>query len=345
MARGMVYGQGSGSGVINDVEKTTAVIKSGSTINKGDLITYDGSEVIKRDITDNIISTGNKFVFNNAMTQDVSIISLTDTKVLVSYNDSNNSYYGTIIILNINGNTITSSSPYIFNSGNTTYINTISLTDSKVLVSYRDSGNNYCGTSIILNIDGTNITKGSEYIFNSSNTTYISALSLTSTKVLVSYQDYSNGRFGTSIVLNINGDIITSGSAYIFNSSSTSYISAVFLTSTKVLVSYRLVCYRDNDNNDRGSAKLLNIDGTTITDIAGYIFNSGSIQSIIAAPLSGNKVIVSYQDNSNNYLGTSVILNINGTSISRGNEYIIDSNGARRSCIKEWYWWRNNRHI
>jgi len=147
-----VYGQGSGGLKVNDVEKTTVVIKNGSTINIGDLISYSGSEVIKRDIL-NDISIGSEYAFSYGETNNISAVSLTDTKVLVCYTDYSNNRYGTAKIITIDGNTIDSSSGLVFKYDYTYHISAVKLTDNKVLVSYQDYNNTHrYGTSIVLNI-------------------------------------------------------------------------------------------------------------------------------------------------------------------------------------------------
>jgi len=319
MARGNVYGQSSGGLKVNDVEKTTAVIKTGNNINIGDLISYDGNEVTKRSIT-NDISSGNEYVFNSGTIVSISAVSLSDTKVLVSYRNISNSNYGVAIVLNIDSTNITSGSEYIFNSGITYYISAVSLTDSKVLVSYGDGGNYQRGTAIVLNIDGNTITSGSEYVFNSDITRYISTVSLTDTKVLVSYKDSGNNDYGTAIVLNISGNVITKGSEFVFNSGDTTYINTISLSDSKVLVSYR-----DGGNNNYGTSIILNISGTNITSGSEYIFNSDTTYYISAVSLSDTKVFVSYQDISN--YGTAVIFTVSGNNIIKGSEYIFNNSG------------------
>jgi len=316
MARGYIYGQGSRGIKVNDVLKTTAVIKTGSTINKGDLISYDGTEVIKRGIN---INKGNEYVFNNDNISDISAVSLTSTKVLVSYTDGAGRF-GNAKVLNISGSIITSGNGIFFTSNTIDYISAVSLTSTKVLVSYKDPTHYNKGTAIVLNISGNTITKGDEFIFNSDTTNHVSAVSLTSTKVLVSYNSSDNS-YGTAIVLNISGDVITSGNEYIFNNIGTAYISAVYLTNTKILVSYR-----DNGNNSYyGTAIVLNISGDVISSGSSFVFNNDYTNNINTVSLTSTKVLVSYRDYGNNDYGTSIVLNISGNTITKGSTYVFNS--------------------
>ena len=78
----------------------------------------------------------------------------------------------------------------------------LALNENEVLVSYRDGANNNYGTSIVLAIDDTSITRGFSNIFNNVSSSYTSSVALNADTLLVSYRDdAANGR-GTSTVVN-----------------------------------------------------------------------------------------------------------------------------------------------
>jgi len=106
----------------------------------------------------------------------------------------------------------------VFNSGSTNYISVTRLTDTQALVTYQDNGNSSYGTACVLTINGTSITAGSEVVFNSGSTNYISVTRLTDTQALVTYRDDGNSYYGTACVLTINGTSITASSEVVFNS-------------------------------------------------------------------------------------------------------------------------------
>ena len=297
--------------VINGVIEQYKV-QAGETISAGDFVEFVN--------TNGTMSAGSPTVFNSASTHYISAVTLNENKVLVSYRDNGNGYYGTAVVLTINDMSITKGSPVVFESASVDYISAVKLSENKVLVSYRDNGNSGYGTAIVLTINGTSITKGSPIVFESGSTTHISAVSLNENKVLVSYRDGGNSGYGTAIVLTINESSITAGSPIVFESASVDYISAVSLNENKVLVSYR-----DIGNSNYGTAIVLTINGTSITKGSPIVFNSDSASYISAVTLNENKVLVSYRDNGNSHYGTAIVLTINGTTITTGSPIVFES--------------------
>ena len=261
-------------------------------------------------ISGNTITPATATVFESASTGHISAVALSESKVLVAYKDYDNSSYGTAIILSISGNTITPATATVFESASTSYISAVVLSESKVLVAYADTGNSYYGTAIILNISGNTITPATATVFESASTGHISAVALSESKVLVAYKDYDNSSYGTAIILSISGNTITPATATVFESASTSYISAVVLSESKVLVAYA-----DTGNSYYGTAIILNISGNTITPATATVFESASTGHISAVALSESKVLVAYRDYGNSNYGTANICNISPTNI------------------------------
>lgn len=269
------------------------------------------------DIVDGMITVGTPTVFESASTDFISVVSLSDTKVLICYDDIGNSNYGTSIILDVSGTTITPATPVVFESAGTTSISATKLSDSQVLVAYRDGGNANYGTACILDVSGSVITAGTPAVFESASTAYISATTLDSTKVLVAYNDADNSGYGTACVLSVSGSTITPATPTVFESASSEYISATTLDSTKALVAYK-----DAGNSGYGTAIILSISGTTITPTTAGVFESASTNYTSVSALSSTKAVVSYQASS---LGNSCVLDISGTTISAGNKTTFES--------------------
>lgn len=74
------------------------------------------------DVSDNTITYGSEYVFNSAETPAISVAALSPTRFVVAYSDSGNSYYGTAVIGDVSGNTITYGSEYVFNPATTHYV-------------------------------------------------------------------------------------------------------------------------------------------------------------------------------------------------------------------------------
>jgi hypothetical protein len=254
-------------------------------------------------------------VFYSGNVQYVSSVMLDSTHVLISYRDYDNSQYGTSIVGTIDGTSITFGSGSVFNSGDTRDTFSVMLDSTHVVVSYRDAGNSYYGTSIVGTIsNGDEIAWGSESLFNSGNIGSISSAMLDSTHVLVSYRDAGPG---TSIVGTVDGTSITWGSESVFNSGNTLYTSSVMIDSTHVLISYQ-----DGSN---GTSIVGTIDGTSISWGSASVFNSAITEYISSVMIDSTHVVVSYKDAGNSNYGTSIIGTIDGTSITFGSGSVFNS--------------------
>ena len=203
------------------------------------------------------ISYGSEYVFNSALTiyASVSFDPNTTGKFVVAYTDQGNSNYGTAIVGTVSGTSITFGSEYVFNSG-TTYYSSISFdpkTAGKFAAAYRDAGNSNYGTAVIGTISGTSISFGSEVVFNSGASNYISISFDTNNanKFVVAYQDGGNSNYGTAAVGTVSGTSITFGSEYVFNSGTTYFVSVSFDPNNSGKFA---VAYRDGGNSDYGTA-------------------------------------------------------------------------------------------
>ena len=248
------------------------------------------------------INVGTETVFNNGTTANISAVALSDSQVLVAYSDGGNSYYGTAVVLTISGTTIRVGNKTVFDNRNTGFISAVALSNSRALIAYRHNGSPYYGTAVVLTISGTTISAGTETVFNSGSTGYISAVALNNSQVLVAYSDGGNSGYGTAVVLTINGTTINVGTETVFNNGSTNYISAVALNNSQVLVAYS-----DGGNSNYGTAVVLTVSGTTISVGNKTIFNNGNISNVSAVAVDENNVLITYR-NSGDSLGDYALI-------------------------------------
>ena len=151
------------------------------------------------------ITYGSEYIFNSAETNFISVAVLDSAHFVVSYCDVGNSNYGTAVIGTVSGNTISYGSEYVFNSAATYGISVAVLDAAHFVVSYYDSGNSGYGTAVVGTVSGNTISYGSEYVFNSAITDYISVAVLDAAHFVVSYSDGGNSNYGTAIVGEIEG--------------------------------------------------------------------------------------------------------------------------------------------
>jgi len=210
---------------------------------------------------------------------------------------------------------------YNFNTASTSRIYAADLSSSKFAAVYQDGGASVKqGTAIIGDVSGDAILYGSEYVFNSADTDYLSVTALPENKFAVAYQDKSNSNYGTVIMGDVSGDVITFGSEYIFNTAYTDHISVTALSDNKFVVAYQ-------DNRDgvkQGKALVADVDGAAVSFGNAYTFNTSVTNYTSLSVLSSDKIIVAYQDGGNSDYGTAAIGVISGQAIDFGSEYVFN---------------------
>ena len=89
-------------------------------------------------------------------------------------------------------------SPAVFESANSQWTSaTFDSANSKVVIAYKDAGNSNYGTAVVGTVSGTSITFGTPVVFESANSTYISAtFDSTNSKVVIAYSDGGNSNSG-----------------------------------------------------------------------------------------------------------------------------------------------------
>ena len=240
-------------------------------------------------------------------------------KVVIAYwAQSSNS--GTAIVGTVSGTGISFGTPVAYNSGGYTGWNSavFDSNSNKVVIAYRDGGNSNYGTAIVGTVSGTGISFGSEVVFESVAVTAISAVfDSNSNKVVIAYANSSAGsQFGTTIVGTVSGTGISFGTAVVFENANTTYISAVFdSSSNKVIISFD-----DSNNSDYGTAVIGTVSGTGISFGDAVVFESAAVQFLFSTfDSNANKVVISYRDTGNSNYGTAVVFSQASTNLTAEN--------------------------
>jgi hypothetical protein len=273
-------------------------------------------------VSGNVIAYGSEYIFNAASTDQVSLSALDSTHFVAGYRDNANSSYGTAIIGIITGtSTIAYGSEYVFNAGNTDYLSVSSLDATHFVAGYRDGGNSSYGTAIIGTISGTAISYGSEYVFNTANSCYISVSLLDATHFVAGYNDVGNSSYGTAIVSSVSGNVIAYGAESLANSGITTYPSVSRLDATHFVAGYM-----DTGNGSYGTAVVGTISSSTITYGSEYVFNSAATLFYLSvSALDSTHFVAGYRDEGNSSYGTAIIGTISGSTITYGLEYVFNA--------------------
>ena len=219
--------------------------------------------------------------------------------------DIANSQKGTAVVGDVSGTSISFGTPVVFNNTDQSDLGGVDdlvydSTNNKVVIGYKDYGNNYYGTAIVGTVSGTSISFGTPVVFNSSNLAQI-ALTYDSAngKVVIAYDDYGNSRAATAVVGTVSGTSISFGSESVYNSTEVSYQSITYdSTNGKVVIAFR-----DEDNSQHGKAIVGTVSGTSISFGSPVTFEAANVYNISATYDSTNdKVVIAYRD-----LGNSIM--------------------------------------
>jgi len=172
------------------------------------------------------ISFGSEVLFENADTRNIQIaFDSSNNKIVIAYEDNPNSTYGTAIVGDVDGTSISFGTAVVFNSAATAGSNGIGIgcdsTTGKTLIIYYDQGATD-GQYIEGTVSGTSISFGTE-------ATHISSYSIafdvvedtTNNKLIIVYQDASNSQYGTAQTYtpsqdlsgSLSHDAVTAGTA------------------------------------------------------------------------------------------------------------------------------------
>ena len=280
---------------------------------------------------------GTAVVFESASSSYISATyDSTNNKVVIAYIDAGNSSYGTAIVGTVSGTSISFGTAVVFESASSNYISaTYDSTNGKIVIAYKDQGNSSFGTAIVGTVSGTSISFGTAVVFQSGNSNYNSATyDSTNNKVVIASANWDNSRFGTAIVGTVSGTAISFGTAVVFESAQSDYISATYdSTNGKVVIAYR-----DAGNSSYGTAIVGTVSGTSISFGTAVVFESASSSYISATYDSTNgKIVIAYKDQGNSSFGTAVVYSLassNNTSFIGITDAAISSAASGSVTIK-----------
>ena len=260
------------------------------------------------------ISFGTSVEFNAVEAKQIaSTFDSSNNKIVIAFKDGTDTK-GKAIVGTVSGTSISFGTEVLFNNSNTTEMNVVfDSTNNKVVIVYRDDGNSDQGTAIVGTVSGTGISFGSEVIFETGTTTSISAaFDSAAGKVVIAYQDGSDGTKGKVVVGTVSGTGISFGSIVVFSQNNSSGMSTTFDSNLNKIV----IAYTDGGNSNFGTAIVGTVSGTGISFGTAVVFES-SVCTETSATFGGsdNKTVISYTDQSK---GKVVIGTVSGTGISFG---------------------------
>ncbi len=226
---------------------------------------YVGKAIVGT-VSGDSISFGSAVTFNSGATALPSMaFDSTNNKIVISFRDNGNSYYGTAIVGTVSGTSISFGSEVVYESANVTSNSTTFDTSSgKILIAYRDVGNSSYGTGIVGTVSGTSISFGSPTVFRTGTSSQIEMdYDSANNKHVIVFEDESSSQIGSAVVATVSGTSVSFGSKVVFSHSSTSFGRADLKyepTSGKFVLAFR-----DGSNSYYGTVMTGSVVGTSVT--------------------------------------------------------------------------------
>ena len=286
--------------------------------------------VVNSDGTVSVVSSPsptalNPVTFTDTDTAKIAVCYDPDSqKIIVAWEDSGNSGYGTAAVGTVSGDSISFGSEVIFAAANAGAIAiTYDTNEDKVVIVYRDDSNSGYGTAIVGTVSGTSISFGTAAVFLSGNTGRIQTNGIcfdsTNNKVVFAYMDINDNQKGKVIVATVSGTSISFGTPGIFETAtSTSGIGVAHdIQNNKIIV----VSGKSSGGVVRTVGRLGTISGTSISfgSHETLIVNRGGENAVAVTYLGSGKSLISFNDYSfATREGYVAVLTVDGSSMSFG---------------------------
>ena len=284
------------------------------------------------DPSDNSISFGTAVVYEAGETSNSSsAFDSSNNKVVIAYEDEDDSQKGKAIVGTVSGTAISFGTAAVFNNANTGFTSTaFDTTNNKVVIAFADKGNSNRGTAIVGTVSGTDISFGSEVIFNSGTSAEIHhsiSFNPVAGKMLIAYVDTDDSEKGKAIVGTVSGTSISFGTASVYNTRPEQ--SETVYDSQKDLI---VIVYGDNNNSRRGTAIGATISGTSVSfsDELAFHSSSGNKNGVrVTYDSNANKAVAAYTDLGNsNVLTTTVFATAGNGPITPAQTYFVQTDGT-----------------
>lgn len=242
----------------DEADSTYGKVKVGSI--SGGSITY-GSEVI---------------FYDDEEVAFISVAVLDDSRFVIAYQNGASTKYGRARIGTVSGTTVTFGDEAIFLSEDSAdEIVVTALSANKFVVGYQDASDNRHGTVKVGTVDGTDITFGAESEFLAANGAYWLAIdAINSSSFVIAYQDNADVNHGTAKIGSVVDTTVTFGNESEFLSAD----AATFVSTSVLSETSLVVAYRDNSNNNYGTANAGSMPLISSETGSGNLYIQGMIQ-------------------------------------------------------------------
>jgi len=309
---------GSAANLTNLPASGTAEFVASGVLANGDtvIINANGTVSVVAETINTTPVVGTPVVFEAANSNYISVAYDSNSKkIVVAYQDIGNSQYGTAIVGQVSGNTISFGTAVVYNSVSSAWTSVaFDSSNNKIVITWNQSGS--YSRAIVGTVSGTSISFGSPVIYSTGSDTHLSAVfDSTNNKIVIAYSDGNNNNYGTAIVGTVSGTDISFGGATVFKTETVIWVAATYdSTNNRVVISYR-----DFGNNDYGTSSVGTVSGTGISFANAVVFKSARVDNVETTFDSSNgKVVIVWASQTNPKYGLAIVGTVSNTSISFG---------------------------
>jgi hypothetical protein len=291
MAESLLVRKGGGGAKIEEAVQNFNVA-SGQTILPGTFVSF----------VDNILNQ-NGITFQSNLSDDLNIVKLSDTKVVVVFRHQGDNNTPKAFVVDINGNTMTAGTFYTIVAGDAYSVRAKNIDGTRFVTTYWKSSQ---GAIRIGSVSGTVITFGTAT--NYEGNSIGDPVPLDGTRIFIPYRNQSFSNLAYSRVISISGTTITSvGASQVpfpqtgGNSTVANFIRAELIQTNKVIIAYKNET-SNTSGGGRSYALVATISGTTITYDSNQIVNNDpETDTIFPVVLTPSKIaFVTYYSSTNN---------------------------------------------
>ena len=245
-------------------------------------------------------------------------------KVVISYQDMDNSFYGKSIVGTVSGNSISFGTPVVFQSSETTYTDTTyDVSAGAIVVSYLENTGSG-GRVIAGTVSGTSISFGSAVQFGATGTYARAVYHPEEECTIIAWRDTSPTQ-GEARALTVSGTTISLGTAVAYQSGGQANQNDIaYDADSKKIV----IVARDEVNATYGSSYVGTVSGTTLSFASPVTFQSGSVDWMgIEGWHTGGVALMYDNQGDGSTVQTFRFGTISGTTITWGSKTTLCSGG------------------
>ena len=222
------------------------------------------------------ITWGTPVVYDSGYTADAGVVfDSNSNKVVIGFRNYGGDGDAKGIVGTVSGTAISfGSASSAFESGTTYYMTgTFDSNSNKVIFAFNDENNSQYGTAVVGTVSGTDVTFGSQAVFESARVDWVSCtFDSDLNKVVISYHDSGNSGYGTAVVGTVSGTGISFGTPVVFASQNTQRVESTYDTDINKVI----ITYSDAGSGGELHGTIGTVSGTSISFSADQTLDSGS---------------------------------------------------------------------